>query len=78
MSERLYCVYCGSPMVHPTQACCGEVHFVTEAELDKDDDPLYGDLGDSDRSDFDGCRTKEDDRLDDPRHGQADAINRGR
>jgi len=29
-------------------------------------------------SQYDGCRTVEDDRLDDPRHGQADSINRGR
>jgi hypothetical protein len=28
-------------------------------------------------SEFDGCRTVEDDRLDDPRHGQAESINRG-
>ena len=29
-------------------------------------------------SEFDSYRTEEDDRLDDPRHGQADSINRGR
>lgn len=29
-------------------------------------------------SQFDSYRTEEDDRLDDPRHGQADSINRGR
>jgi len=28
-------------------------------------------------SQYDGCRTEEDDRLDDPRHGQAESINRG-
>lgn len=27
---------------------------------------------------FDPTRTEEDDRLDDPQHGQADGINRGR
>ena len=28
------CVYCGKPMIESYISCCGEVHFMTQQEID--------------------------------------------